>query len=157
MNAELVLYLMECGLGLTEAKDVAEQPASNAAELALTLIEVGHTLTDARRIAADAPLVTGPDPSKLVRQSGLAGTEVGQQLSEVAPDAPLRPAPVAPGRPGDIMPHVRRAIERGTALCPNCQQPSDDHLPGCSRVSSNFLPPVDGRAVTKGPLPPASE
>lgn len=36
-------------------------------------------------------------------------------------------------------------------LCPNCQQPNNNHLPGCARQSGE-----DPRAVTKNPLPAAS-
>jgi len=38
-------------------------------------------------------------------------------------------------------------------LCPNCQQPTNDHLPGCARIPETGS---DSRAVTKQPLPPSS-
>lgn len=52
--------------------------------------------------------------------------------------------------PDGLTPKQRAAV--GTiGLCPNCQQPRNDHVPGCS-VASGY----DVRAVTKTPLPPIS-
>ena len=47
----------------------------------------------------------------------------------------------------------RAGVTRGIPLCPNCQQPTNDHLPGCARIPELG---TDPRAVTKAPLPPSS-
>jgi len=44
----------------------------------------------------------------------------------------------------------QRAAVGGVGLCANCQQPNNNHLPGCAKASGE-----DKRAVTKDPLPPA--
>ncbi len=41
------------------------------------------------------------------------------------------------------------ALDGGIGLCPNCQQPTNNHLPGCARASGE-----DPKARTKAPLPP---
>lgn len=44
----------------------------------------------------------------------------------------------------------QRAALGTVGLCPNCQQPKDDHLPGCARASGE-----DPKARTKDRLSPA--
>lgn len=49
----------------------------------------------------------------------------------------------------DGLTEAQRAAVGNVGLCPNCQQPNTDHLPGCARRSGEAP-----RAVTSGPLPP---
>jgi hypothetical protein len=46
-----------------------------------------------------------------------------------------------------------QAVAQGRTLCPNCQHPEDDHLPGCSRIPGMGS---DAKARTKGALPAAT-
>lgn len=72
------------------------------------------------------------------------------------PDQAIRPSAVfQPRQPGELMPHQQAAVAEGRQLCPNCQQPTNDHLPGCARVGTGGFPPMDPKARTKAPLPPA--
>lgn len=51
----------------------------------------------------------------------------------------------------------REGLERGARLCPNCQQPEDDHIPACLRDPKNgFREDERRRVVTKSPLAPSS-
>lgn len=59
-------------------------------------------------------------------------------------------APVAAGAVG-LMAHQQDAIANGVGLCPNCQQPKNNHLPGCARATGE-----DATATTRAALPPAS-
>lgn len=43
-----------------------------------------------------------------------------------------------------------QAVAQGRPLCPNCQHPEDDHLPGCARRPGEGS---DFKAKTKNPLP----
>ena len=63
--------------------------------------------------------------------------------------APASPQPVRPDAQG-LLPHQAAAV--GTVgLCPNCQQPKNNHLPGCARQTGE-----EPTAITKNPLSPAS-
>ena len=48
------------------------------------------------------------------------------------------------------------AIAAGVKLCPNCQQPVTDHLPGCSRAFADPNDPFLKGAVTKNKLNPVA-
>ncbi len=54
-----------------------------------------------------------------------------------------------PVKGADGMTDVQRAALGNVGLCSNCQQPNNDHLPGCAVASGE-----DRRAVTKSALPP---
>lgn len=45
----------------------------------------------------------------------------------------------------------RLGVEAGVKLCPNCQNPKNDHLPGCSRIPGSG---TDRKAVTQATLAP---
>ncbi len=49
----------------------------------------------------------------------------------------------------DGLTDVQRGALSTVGLCSNCQQPNNDHLPGCAVASGE-----DRRAVTKSALPP---
>jgi hypothetical protein len=105
--------------------------------LTMALMEYGHAeLTEfasakafaARFVADNAELFAAPSPS--------------------------RAAPAAPARGGgqyELSERQQKGLDRGIPLCPNCQQPTNDHLPGCARASQE-----DPRAVTKTPLSPVA-
>lgn len=76
------------------------------------------------------------------------------------PDAPQRQAPaesrdfihgtyVPVKGPDGLTDKQRAALQTGVGLCPNCQQPTNDHLPACARASGEVP-----KAVTKPALPP---
>jgi len=46
----------------------------------------------------------------------------------------------------------QRAAVGTVGLCPNCQQPKNDHQVGCSRIDPSY----DSKSVTKGTLPPST-
>ncbi len=80
----------------------------------------------------------------------------GRQPISDDPDQAIRPSSVfQPRQPGELMPHQQAAVETGRQLCPNCQQPTNDHLPGCARVGAGGFAAMDPKASTKNPLPPA--
>jgi hypothetical protein len=155
MNAELVLYLMEQDISLDAAKAVAETNPKSVPELAIALIEhVGLNVGAARDIANEAPLRqpltrndippdnAAPDPSTLGPRKSYD--------TEAVVHGTYVPVTGADG----LTDAQRNALQRGIGLCPNCQQPKDDHLPGCARVAQGGMSPMDPRAVTKPKLPP---
>lgn len=77
-------------------------------------------------------------------------------IRNIDDEAAIRPSQVfQPRQPGELMPQQAAAVAAGQPLCPNCQQPTNDHLPGCARVGSNGFGPMDAKARTKSPLPAA--
>lgn len=122
---------------------------------------VSITLRDARDFAArwveeNADLLS-PEPSLFMPA----------MLQQAPAPQPVRAAPTAPvgttydtkeAAYGTYVPVVgpdgltekQRAAVGKQGLCPNCQQPTDDHLPACARQSGE-----DPKAVTKKGLPPA--
>lgn len=149
MNADLALWLIERGVPVGEAKAIAETAVSQS-DIALGLVDsLGLPVAEAKAMAAEAPLVvdmaTGkaqpsrPDPvPRAMAQTGA--------LDDVEAVKPMR-VPVV-GADG-LTDRQRAAIEKGVALCPNCQQPVNSHLPGCARASGE-----DPKARTKTALPP---
>ena len=49
-----------------------------------------------------------------------------------------------------------QALATGVGLCPNCQQPKNDHLPGCSRAFADPNDPFLKGAITKNKLNPVA-
>jgi hypothetical protein len=156
LNAELALFLIEQGIPLAKAKVIAAE-ATSAADIAFGILDAlpgAMTVTEARELAARAPLVVDMRSGRAVP----------------AKPEPLGPQPVVLGEHdtpqvahGTYSPVVgvdgltdkQRAALGKVGLCPNCQQPKNDHLPGCARVSANGFEPMDPKARTKDPLPPA--
>lgn len=60
-----------------------------------------------------------------------------------------------PATAGTLTAKQQAALDGGIGLCPNCQQPTNDHIPGCARIAVGGMPPMDPRAVTRSPLPVA--
>jgi hypothetical protein len=81
-----------------------------------------------------------------------AGWDIGQAKAFaeafVAENADLFTAPGAGPAFG-----AARVVKSTVPLCPNCQQPTDDHLPGCARIPDTG---TDPKAVTKNPLSPVA-
>lgn len=113
----------------------------------------GWSLQEAEEFVADMHEDEPEQPAR-ARRAGpwQAGDAVqvrrggGQGDNEVAPRFL-----VAQRNPDGTTALQREALDRGVALCPNCQQGVDDHAPGCSRAGET---PMNPRAVTKGVLPP---
>lgn len=144
MNAELALWLVEQGLDLPSAKAAAAEPQSEAG-LALLLVEWGAGVGDAKALAKLAPLPAPPQNVRIRADFAEPGTP-----GPIEDEDAIRPARVAPRKPGDLMPHQQAALDSGIGLCPNCQQPKNNHLPLCTIATG-----IDSRAVTKSALPPA--
>lgn len=154
MSAELTLALLEAGLDLAQAKAVAAEAPTNVPELALALIEHGVSISEARGIA-ERSIATAPPaarmPSPAVRErvqaqrAARAGQHMGEHDTKEAAYGTYSPV-VGP----DGLTDKQRNALGNVGLCPNCQQPNSDHLPGCARASRE-----DPNAVTKNPLPPA--
>jgi len=90
-----------------------------------------------------------------VKQVRVAGPMAFVEDALPVEDESLPPLPPRPPRdPNALMPAQQVALQRGIPLCPNCQQPANDHLPGCARVEWNGWEAVDKRAVTKNKLSP---
>lgn len=153
-NAELVLYLIEQGITLANAKAVAEQNPKSVPELVLALIEYAEVaISDARVFAEEAPLnhfVAAKEPVRGVIGQLEDERERRSYDTEAVVHGTYVPVVGADG----LTDAQRNALQRGIGLCPNCQQPKDDHLPGCARVANGGMPPMDPRAVTKAKLPP---
>lgn len=147
MNAELALFLIEKGIPVAKAKDIAAEAVS-LSDIALGIMDAlpgAMSVAEAKEMASYAPLVVDmasgtPQPSRsdsapVFRQpeDGTARAVV-HRVSVVGPDG---------------LTDVQRAAVGTVGLCPNCQQPRTSHLPGCA-VASGENP----RAVTKAPLPP---
>ena len=105
---------------------------------------------------ASAPISAGPSRQGI--QAALA--QAGVDDPEGAPTsivnrgdenrATTRYAPVL-GIDG-LTDKQRAATKNCVGLCQNCQQPENDHLPGCARIPGMGS---DMRARTKAALPPA--
>lgn len=156
MNAELALWFIERGVDVVDAKQYAAECVSPS-DVALALVEHGVGVGDARDLAAQAPLVVEvqpsgkvvpgrPNPVVLDRVERAASVE-GVVIHDDAEHAFRFYAPVVGP---DGLTDKQRAAVGGVGLCRNCQQPKDDHLPGCALYSGE-----DPKAVTKSPLPPA--
>ncbi len=131
--------------------------------LTLHLLRVGLTTSFevAGNVAAsfveeNAELFTAPSPPKGGGYPTLPTQADRQYIVGDDPDQAIRPSSVfQPRQPGELMPHQKAAVEAGRQLCPNCQQPTNDHLPGCARVGVGGFSPMDPKARTKAPLPAA--
>lgn len=73
------------------------------------------------------------------------------QQAAPAPSAVRPPTPQRPATAADLSEAQAAALEAGIGLCPNCQQPNNDHLPACSRATG-----YDGKAITKNKLNPVA-
>lgn len=150
MNAELVLFLMEEGMSLTAAKEVAGANPNSPAELALLLLEAGVSpVAAARERAERAPLttVTAPEPTR----PAAFGPEVSaHRHSEPEGDRALVHHVPAVNLLG-LTPKQQAALDSGFRLCANCQQPTNDHLPGCAVASGEVR-----LAITRDPLAPST-
>lgn len=161
MNAALALFLIEESIPIEKAKAIAAE-ATSEADIAFGILDAlpgALTVAEARAVAARAPLVVDygsgkavpskPDTTPRVRGPQVAGEHDTPQVvhgiyTPVVGDDGLTDAQRA------ALPH-----NGGVGLCPNCQQPKNSHLPGCARTSSNGFEPMDPKARTKDPLPPA--
>jgi hypothetical protein len=76
-------------------------------------------------------------------------TALAQRMDPRA--APPPPTPQRPPSADDLSEAQSAALASGIGLCPNCQQPNNDHLPGCARATGE-----DNRAVTKNKLTPVA-
>lgn len=75
-----------------------------------------------------------------------------QQSAVSAPSGTVRPpTPQRPATAADLSEAQSAALASGIGLCPNCQQPNNDHLPACTRATG-----YDERAVTKNKLNPVA-
>lgn len=75
----------------------------------------------------------------------------GPQIIARALSTPPPPTPQRPPSRDDLSPAQIAALSDGRGLCPNCQQPTDDHLPGCARATGE-----DNKAITKNKLNPVA-
>ena len=135
----LTLKLMEHGISMVVAKEIVEEFLAENAELFTTV---------SGRILAEAPLQQQATfkPGLNPQQQPLV---VGDEERATVLHVPAVDA-------GGLTPRQRSAVDGGVGLCPNCHEPNNDHLPGCSRMSVNGFAPMDPRAVTKDPLPPSA-
>lgn len=128
----------------------------NALTIALAMQEdmpLGQADAFAQRFVADnidlftvvVQQVTGPTAPTVI---GGPVRPVSDQ-SEPNPQNPANRMTVPVRGPDGLTAAQRAAVESGIGLCPNCQQPTNDHLPGCARASGE-----DPKARTKSALPP---
>lgn len=157
MSAELTLFLIEEGYPLEKAKAVAAAAPSTVADLALALLEAlpgALTVAEARAQAERAPLAPAKGGRSWSEVKTGPNTRVQHASDEDFDDEgnpqPLRPV-YTPVLGADGLTDRQRAAVATVGLCPNCQQPKNDHLPGCARIDATF----DNRSVTKDRLPPA--
>lgn len=86
-------------------------------------------------------------PQQVTRQPGGPTTVTGDVVPN--PQNPAGVRRVAVLNANGLTAAQQAAVDSGIGLCPNCQQPTNDHLPGCARASGE-----DPRARTKTALPP---
>lgn len=157
MSAELVLFLVERDVPLAKAKAVAEAKATSVAELTLAMLDQGEVpLSTARQWAEECIGFLGQAPA-VKRQSPAvnAPTTGGGEEFNGKDDAEHAFRWIVPVVGPDGLTDKQRAALGNVGLCPNCQQPNNGHLPGCARTGSNGFEPMDPKARTKPPLPPA--
>jgi hypothetical protein len=161
LNAELALFLIEESIPIEKAKAIAAE-ATSVSDIALGIMDAlpgALTVAEAKAIAERAPLVVDYGTGRAVPSRNDAPPQVrprgepGLLEHDTKQVAHGVYTPVL--GPDGLTDNQRAAMARGVGLCPNCQQPKTDHLPGCSRVSANGFEPVDPKAVTKDPLSPA--
>lgn len=160
MNADLALYLIEKGIPLDKAKAIATE-ATNEADVAFGVLDAlpgAMSVAEARELAANAPLANLRVPVPLNSRQ----TQTQQETKSASIAIPEHDTKqVAHGvytpvlGPDGLTDGQRAAIANGVGLCPNCQQPKDNHLPGCARVGARGFEPVDPKAVTKDRLSPS--
>lgn len=150
-NADLIVYLIEQGITLQNAKAVDEQNPTTVPELVLALIEYAEVaLGDARIFAVGAPLSPVAKAVRQPQQEPLIGDFKTAEDGAVNPRNPANVQRVAVVGPDGLTDIQRSALQANIPLCANCQQPVNFHLPGCARASGE-----DPKARTKSPLPPA--
>lgn len=124
-------------VGLSTAKAFAETWVSENADL-FAAPPVAKAAYGAAVLGHQPPTPTGaPETFQVRPESGEVAAKFLQRV--VGPDG--------------LTDSQRAGVARGIPLCPNCQQPTSDHLPGCARIPELG---TDPRAVTKAPLPPSS-
>lgn len=139
MKDSMVLALVRKGMPLEEADALVAGLEESNPELFVAPVyhaPDGHNagLGRMENPAAAIPMVQG-----VTRASGLPIPAINQQELKRL--------------------QVAAYVAAGYEFCPNCQQPTHDHLPGCSRRDmgqgkGTVSFGADKRAVTKDPLPP---
>lgn len=145
MNAELIVHLLENQLDLPQAKAVDAANPTSVAELTLAVMETaGLSIDIAKAIASEAPL------GKQARRPAVEPVYDDELDDDLAEAESFRPSRNWRGTQADAKAaEVARQQAKGAPLCPNCQQSSLAHAPGCARASGE-----DPRAVTRQALPP---
>lgn len=142
VNALAMALALEPDLSITlpQALAFAEGFVESNAEL-FELPPVSVTQGIAAMVAIPGALRAGPAPSVDVKPTP---TGVSHDTREAAYGT------FTPVVGDDGLTDKQRAAVGNVGLCPNCQQPNNDHLPGCARASGE-----DPRAVTKRGLSPS--
>ena len=128
--------------------------------------EKGWSLAEAEEFVADMPDEPAPRPTTQrdldeaydsIPRARLAW-EAGDTFEVRKGDDKVASRRIVAQRGADgLTAAQRRGVDAGIALCPNCQLPENDHIPGCLRnPKSGFTEKERNRAVTKPPLPPSA-
>lgn len=120
--------------------------------------EKGWTLDEAEEFLADVPDdQEGERPGTTVSGPWKAGDTVMVRRGGNGADSPASRFLVAQRNPNGLTAVQQAGVDRGKSLCPNCQNPEDEHVPGCLRDPDNgFSGRERKRAITHDRLPPIS-
>jgi hypothetical protein len=105
---------------------------------------VSHAQALAAMVAVPAALEAVPPVEPLVVHDAS-----GQPVRHIGPHNPAGVMRVPVVGPDGLTNAQREALAKNIPLCANCQQPTNDHLPGCAKASGE-----DPKARTKPPLAP---
>lgn len=97
----------------------------------------------------NADLFSAPAPGGPVRLTESLGARVAAALDAAVENPERARVLQVPARGNDGLTDKQRAAMSTVGLCPNCQEPNNDHLPGCARASGEVP-----NAITKTQLPP---
>jgi hypothetical protein len=130
---------------------------SNRDSFVLKLMKTkGMSLEEAEAFVEDLDIPEAPAAGQHARQAWEAGDSFQVRRGTGEGERAVTDRFIVAQRgPNGMTARQQAGLDRGVGLCPNCQQPADDHIPGCLRDPRNgFRPEEQQRAVTKGTMSP---